>query len=147
MTCDEKLQELRERYRQYDEPANAVKKKSSMFDGFLGFGNDPRRDPCHGQFYEDVGNWMQAFLTLSPQPQQAYDAAYHLITAPRTCATQESYWMMYAAQGWCRQLVDRLDSRGCAGLQAVYDELYPKRDRLPVHEELYKMLKKGAQHD
>lgn len=138
------MQQLRECYRQYDEQANAVNKKSSPFDGLLGFGNDPRRDPCHGQFYEDVGRWVQAFLALSPQPRQVFEAEHHLITAPKTCATEASYWMMYAAQGWCRQLVDKLDSRGCAKLQAVYDELYPKRDRLPVQAELYKMLKRGA---
>ena len=29
-------------------------------------------------------------------------------------------------------------------LRALYDELYPKRDRMPVHQELYKTLKKGS---
>ena len=52
--------------------------------------------------------------------------------------------MMYAAQGWCRELVSRLDADGCAELRTLFDELYPKRDRMPVQQELYKALKKGA---
>ena len=52
--------------------------------------------------------------------------------------------MMYAAQGWCRELVGLLDADGCARLQELFDELYPRRDRMPVQQELYKVLKKGA---
>ena len=52
--------------------------------------------------------------------------------------------MMYAAQGWCRELVGLLDVDGCAELRTLFDELYPKRDRMPVQQELYKALKKGT---
>ena len=37
-----------------------------------------------------------------------------------------------------------LDADGCAELRTLFDELYPKRDRMPVQQELYKALKKGA---
>ena len=138
------LQQLQERYRQYDEEANQVRKKASPADGLFGFGNDPKNHPCHEQFYEDIGKWTKAFLASEPNPEQSFEAARLLIAAPKERSSKESYWMMYAAQGWCRELVCRLDAGGCAKLRTLFDELYPKRDRMPVQQELYKALKKGA---
>lgn len=138
------LQQLKDRYRQYDEEATQVRKKSSPADGLFGFGNDPKNHPCHEIFYEDVGKWMQSFMAQEPDPQESLAAARFLITAPAEISTKESYWMMYAAQGWCRELVSLLDAQGCAELRDVFDEMYPHRDRMPVQQELYKALKKGA---
>ena len=138
------VQQLKERYQQYDEEANLVRRKGSPADGLFGFGNDPKNHPCHETFYEDVGKWTHAFLETKPDAGAALEAARFLITAPRKCATKESYWMMYAAQGWCRELVCLLDADGCAELRDVFDELYPRRDRMPVQQELYKALKKSA---
>ena len=138
------LEQLKERYRQYDEEATLVRKKASPADGLFGFGNDPKNHPCHELFYEDIGKWTEAFLQTGPDARDALAAARFLIEAPKTCGSRESYWMMYAAQGWCRELVNRLDADGCAELKALFDELYPKRDRMPVQQELYKALKKGT---
>ena len=138
------LQQLQERYRQYDEEAALVRKKAGPADGLFGFGNDPKNHPCHELFYEDVGRWTKAFLETRPSPQDCCEAARFLIEAPKTRASRETYWMMYAAQGWCRELVCRLDAEGCAQLRTLFDELYPKRDRMPVQQELYRALKKGA---
>ena len=91
-----------------------------------------------------MGRWTKEFLETQPGSRESLDAARFLIEAPRSYAGPESYWMMYAAQGWCRELVYRLDEAECAQLRTLYDELYPKRDRMPVHQELYKALKKGS---
>ena len=138
------LEQLKERYRQYDEEATLVRKKASPADGLFGFGNDPKNHPCHELFYEDIGKWTKAFLETRPDAADALTAARFLIEAPKTCGSRESYWMMYAAQGWGRDLVNRLDTDGCAELRTLFDELYPKRDRMPVQQELYKALKKGT---
>ena len=138
------LQQLIERYRQYDEEATQVRRKAAPADGLFGFGNDPKNHPCHEQFYEDVGKWTGAFLQTQPDPQASFEAARFLICAPVEQSSRESYWMMYAAQGWCRELVCRLDADGCRKLRDLFDELYPRRDRMPVQQALYKALKKGA---
>lgn len=138
------LQQLKERYRQYDEEATQVRKKSSPADGLFGFGNDPKNHPCHEQFYEDIGKWTKAFLETQPDGKESFAAARFMIGAPVECSSRESYWMMYAAQGWCRELVNCLDPQGCAALRDAFDEMYPRRDRMPVQQELYKALKKGA---
>ena len=138
------LQQLKERYLQYDEEATLVRKKASPADGLFGFGNDPKNHPCHELFYEDIGKWTKDFLETQPDARDSFDAARFLIAAPKEIAGRESYWMMYAAQGWCRELVGLMDAAGCAQLRTLFDELYPKRDRMPVQQELYKALKKGT---
>lgn len=138
------IQKLMERYRQYDEEAALVRKKAKFTDGLLGFGNDPRNHPCHEQFYMDVGEWTRAFTETQPSRQDSLEAARFLIEAPKTCGSCESYGMMYAAQGWCRELVNRLDAEGCAELSALMEALYPKQDRMPVQLELLKALNKKS---
>lgn len=138
------FQVLTERYRQYDEEAILVRKKAAPADGLFGFGNDPKNHPCHEQFYADVGKWTEAFLASEPDCAQCLEAARFLMEAPKTCASKESYWMMYAAMGWCRELVRGLDENGCGELRTLMDTLYPRRDRMPVHQELYNALKKGS---
>lgn len=138
------MQQLEERYQRYRDEADLVRKISSPADGLFGFGNDPKNHPCHEQFYDDVGAWMQTFLETRPGAAEAYAAARFILGAPVECAGKESYWMMYAAQGWCRKLVDCLDAPGCAALRDYFDDQYPKRDRMPVQQELYKALKRGA---
>ena len=138
------IQQLMERYRAYDEEARQVRKQAAPTDGLFGMGNDPKKHPCHMQFYEDIGKWTGDFLASDPDPKQAFDAARFLITAPEECSSKESYWMMYASQGWCRELVCRLDADDCGRLRELFDALYPKRVRLPVQQELYNSLKKRA---
>ena len=138
------LQQLKDRYRQYDEEATLVRKKSSPADGLFGFGNDPKNHPCHELFYEDVGKWVKAFLETQPDAKDSFDAARFLVGAPVECASRESSWMLHAAQGWWRGLVGRLEARGGAGRRGVFGEVYPRQDRMPVQTELYKALKKGA---
>ena len=138
------LQQLQDLYRRYDEEATKVRQKSSPADGLFGFGNDPKNHRCHEQFYENVGDWVQAFLAREPDPEQSLAAARFLLSAPLDCSSKESYRMMYAAQGWCRELVKYLDAAGCAELRDLFDARYPRRDRMPVQEALYKSLKKGA---
>ena len=138
------LEQLKERYLCYDEEATLVRKKASPADGLFGFGNDPKNHPCHELFYEDIGKWTKAFLETRPDAQDTLAAARFLIEAPKTRASRESYWMMYAAQGWCRELVGLLDADGCAELRTLFDELYPKRDRMPVQLELLKTLNKKS---
>ena len=93
------LQQLRERYRRYDEEATQVRKKAAPADGLFGFGNDPKNHPCHEQFYEDVGKWTKEFLETQPSPGDSLDAARFLIEAPRTCAGAGSWCADWTRKG------------------------------------------------
>lgn len=137
------LQQLKDRYERYNEEANQARINCSPVGGLFGFGDDPKRHPCHEQFYEDVGKWTQAFLETQPDAEECFQAVRFMLTAPKVCSGADSYWMMYAAHGWCRELVGKLDAAGCGELRKLYGELYPRADRMPVQQALYKALKKG----
>ena len=50
----------------------------------------------------------------------------------------------HRGRGLCRKLIPALSSQHCALLRQLYDERYPRRDRMPVQKEVYRLLKKGS---
>lgn len=137
----EMLQQLKDRYDQYSAELQKVIANKKPMDGLLGMGEDPRRDPCHMRFYEDVEVWVRNFLASEPDEAAALEAAWWIIAAPAAHREQEEFWFEYAAHGLCRDLVPRISPAGCAALRDYYDENYPRRDRMPVQKELYRLLK------
>lgn len=138
------IQNLKDIYQRYDEEIRAVKAKAKPTDGLFGMGDDPRNNPCHMRFYEGVEQWVQNFLKTAPNAQSALEAARVIIEAPAAHRDGPTYWFEFAAHGHCRDLIAYLDAAGCAELRAFYDENYRKRDRMPVQDQIYKLLKKGA---
>ena len=138
------IQELKDIYQRYDEEIRAVIAKARPMDGLFGMGDDPRKAPCHMRFYEGVEQWIQDFLKNAPDSAAALEAARVIIEAPAAHREGPTYWFEYAAHGHLRELIGLLDASGCRELKDFYDKNYPKRERAPVHDQLYKLLKKGA---
>ena len=131
-------------YTNYAEKAYSVRKNARAFAGILGLGKDPRNDPCHMAYYEEVGAWVTAFLASDPTQEQVMAAATYMLEAPAQCVGQECYWFMYAAHGHIKLLVPLLRKEDCAALGQRLEALYKKRDRMPVQKDLLKLLAKGA---
>ena len=138
------METLREIYAQYTEAVAAVYKEARPGDGLFGWGDDPKKDPCHMRFYEDTERWVSAFAAARPEEAEVYEAVRFLLETPAEFRGKQCFWFMYAAQGLSRPLIPRLDRDHCARLRDFYDEAYPKRDRMPVQKDVYKLLKKGA---
>ena len=138
------LQQLKERYTRYEETVKKVRENAPAAAGLFGLGDDPRKHPCHGEFYEDVGRWTADFLATGPDAQMAHQAVSWIIRAAAEHRDQEVYWFMYAAHGHCRDLIPLLSRTDCAELVRFYDDHYPRRDRMPVQKEIYKLLKKRS---
>lgn len=138
------IQELTEIYDQYGRTLHKVIREAPATAGLFGLGDDPRNHPCHMEFYEAVERWMEVFCKTDPENGPAYQVAELIITAAAKKEGDPTYWFLYAAQGLARPLIARLDRQQCAHLREFYDDRYPKRGRMPVQKELYKMLKKGA---
>ena len=138
------MEQLRQRYEQYQQEARDAVQKASPWAGVLGFGNDPRKHPCHDAFYTDVGNWTEAFLGSKPTAAQAAEAAKWIIQAAQMHRNEETFLYLFAAQGHARQLIGLMTAEDCKELQMWYDTAYRKAERMPVQQEVYKLLKKGA---
>lgn len=141
----ERIQALRERYAQYEETVGHLRKNSPPFAGFWGWGDDPRNDPCHTRFYEDVGTMVEALLASGPEEAVVYEAARWLLAAPSECGHKDAAWFQYAAQGHCRRLIPLLTAEHRVELARLFDEICPRRERLPVQKEIYKLLTRCAQ--
>lgn len=140
----ERIDALKARYARYEETVRQLRKNAPPFAGFWGWGDDPRNDPCHTQFYEDVGVMMEALLSSCPEEAVAYQAARWLLAAPAECGQKDAAWFQYAAQGHCRELIPLLTPAHCAELARLMDETTPRRERLPVQTKIYKQLTRAA---
>lgn len=138
------LQALQEIYERYHQELGAVRKKASPLSGFLGFGDDPWRDPCHMRFYESVQQWVQDFLSDDPDGESAYEAAHWILTTTDVYRKKPEYWFMLAAQGLCKDLIPLLSAEQCSQLALWFAGTYSRRERTPVQEEVYKLLEEGA---
>lgn len=138
------LNRLKARYWQYEVEAGKSVQKARPTDGLFGMGADPRKHPCHDAFYEDVGNWVDEFLNAEPSSQEADEAAMWIIKAAAGHRDTEVYWYMFAAQGYAVPLIQKMTPESCRELAEWYDKAYPKRDRMPVQQNVFKLLQKRA---
>ena len=136
------LKQLKQRYASYEAEAKRVAEEAAPLAGVWGWGADPRNDGCHTRFYEDVEQWMKNFLASSVDAESRYEAAKWIICAAAEQGTEQTFWFLYAAQGHCKSLIPLLSGEERKVLREYYDAHYPKRDRMPVQKEIYKLLSK-----
>lgn len=135
---------LKDLYAAYARQAQDVRKKARVTDGMFGMGEDPKNDPCHGAFYENVSDWIDTFCATAPTAKGAAEALLFMMEAPAGQEKKDSYWMMFAALGSARKLVPGLNRQDAQALLERMEQLYPRHLRLPAQEQLYRELKKKA---
>lgn len=135
---------LQEIYTNYDETLTKVRKSTKLFDGFLGLGKDPRKDPCHQVFYDAVGAWVEEFIAAGHTQEEVLAVAMFLVEEPVRFYSKECYWFMFAAQGHMKPLIPLLNKENCKAVGDRISGLYKKYERMPLQNDLLKMLKKGA---
>ena len=136
----ETVQQLEAIYTKYQQDLKKVYKEAKPMDGLFGWGDDPRKDPCHMRFYEDVEQWTGAFS--SREPEEVYPVVRFMMTFPAEHRQEHCFWFTFAAQGLARDLIPAMTADQCRQLREYYDEAYPRRERMPVQKEIYKLLKK-----
>ena len=58
----------------YEEAVDSMTSRLRPGDGVLGMGRDPRRDPCHMAFYEEVGETVARFQATEPEAGEVVQA-------------------------------------------------------------------------
>lgn len=105
-------------------------------DGLFGLGDDPRRNPCHANFY----NRLKESLTECEDP---YECTKLLFEADSSFPCSDlARAMLTAIQGLALPLIPQLTDAQRDELRKWYDENIPRRRRLPIQQDLYKALKK-----
>ncbi len=136
------LTQLKTIFTDYDAAVRDVRKKARAFDGILGLGKDPRKDPCHEQFYNAVGKWTEDFLATEPSQEDLKAAALFLIEEPKNYEGKECFWFMFAAQGHIKPMIGTMCPETSQMIKASLEAAYKKRDRMPLQKELLKLLDK-----
>ena len=138
------INELKGMYNDYLKESVEVRRKAPLFAGWLGLGSDPRRHPCHEQFYDATIAWTERFVASAPDRERVVEVAKFELEIPMEYRDYDAYWFMYVAIGNIRPLIPLLSKEDCQVLVKRFDELYKKKDRMPVQAETYKMLAKAA---
>lgn len=112
-----------------------ISKNTSPFAGILGFGNNPSKDSCHGEFYENVAR------EIGKYQGQEYEIVKFLISADRrTDCSDTARLTLTALQSLAIPLVRRLSNEQRKEIANWYKDNVPKRTWLPVQKDLYKEL-------
>lgn len=138
------MENLRKLYLDYIEEAYTVRKKASVFAGIFGLGDDPRKNPCHETFFQNTKQWLEEFLAAGPNEAQAMEVATFMLEEPRNHEGAEGYWFLYVCVGLIRDLIPYMNAEDCKRLAKRMNELYPRRDRMPVQQDTFKMLQKAG---
>jgi hypothetical protein len=135
------MEQLKACYEHYLEEAEMVKKNRPFLEGVFGFGSSAKDHPCHTIFLETVEKWVEAVVQEGNREKAEFGLRY-MVQTSETDKEAFSYWTMFAAHGLARPLVDLVSPQVAGEMRAWYDQNLPRWERLPVHRDLYKKLKK-----
>ena len=138
------INELKQMYAEYQKKSLEVRRKAPVFAGILGLGSDPRRHPCHEEFYDATIAWTENFVKSGPSADEAMEVAMFVLEAPDKEREHDAFWFLWVAVGNIRPMIPLLGKENCKTLADRFDELYKKKERMPVQVETYKMLVKAS---
>ena len=138
------MEQLKALYTNYAQTVLDLRKKARIFDGIMGFGDDPKKNPCHEAFYYAVKDWVDAFVATSPTPEQAMEVASFLLETPAHNRESESYWFMYTNVCFIEPIIPYIYKEDAKALAKRLNFLFPRYDRMPVHQTVYKKLQQAA---
>ena len=136
------MEQLKACYDKYIAEAAQVWKNRPVLDGVLGMRSSTKDHPCHVEFFEAVSAWVDGFVKSDPTAEQAEEAVSFVLQTSEQYKGQFTYWAMFAAHGLMRPLIPLVSPQYAARTRQWYNEHVPRADRLPVHKDLFKLLKK-----
>ena len=138
------MEQLKTLYQNYHNQVIEIRNKAHFFDGIMGFGDDPKRHPCHQAFYDAVKAWVDGFAATAPTAEKAKEVASFLLEAPAHNREAESYWFMYANMVFIEPLIPYLNKEDARALAKRMHFLFPRYDRMPAHQAVYKKLQQAG---
>lgn len=139
----EKLQKLKDCYIRYEQKVAKVQASSSPLAGLFGFGGGVKNDSCHEQYYEDVSACCSELAASGAPEEDVFSCVRYLLVSATEHDVQEVvYGMMIAIHGCTKNLIPLLSREHKKELLAFYLDAYPKHTRLPVQDQVIKLLKK-----
>lgn len=105
---------------------------------YLGMGEEKQAD--HMAFYNRVGQWVQCFLETDPEDASLLQALHILLFAAAQEKGSQAEWYLIAIQTFAQPMIERLGREEKKDLAQEYARHYPRGKRLPVQNQIYRML-------
>ena len=136
-----RMERLTEDYLADADKQERSRKPNELFG--LKFG--PSDDPLHERFAKDLAELMKDFAAGEPDSAALRAVLEKLFDAAKTYPEPRSaHWMLVAVQGLSKALIPGLSREDAAALAKDYEAAWPRRSRLPVQDDVLKLLKKAA---
>ena len=136
---------LRDRYRQYEETVEELERNRKFGEGIFGLKGGPADNPCHDRFAEEMRACFAEFAAQHPDSAQTRTVLAFVFEEPQSYRGPKcAYWMLLAVQGLAKGLIPLLSPADADALADRYEADYRPCDRLPVQNELLKLLRKAG---
>ena len=144
MRKDFVLARLEALYDEYLRTVGKLERARRPGEGLFGT-KGPADDPCHDRFAAELAELLRDFAADGADSAAARAVLETVYAAPlKHPEPKSSYWMLVAVQGLTRDLIALLSTEDAAEVAARFAEDYPRRERLPIQDELLSLLRQRA---
>ncbi len=137
MTATENLHRI---YEEYEEKLQSLKIPGIV--ELLNISADPKKDAYDREFAAGIAQWVERFQPGGPE--EIAEAVSWILEYPAAHRNGRSYWMTYAVQKEILPLIPRLSAAQAGTIHAAFTAAYPKRERLPVQNQIDAALRAKA---
>ena len=131
----EQLQKLIDEYVKWTQENRIAGKKIAVY-----LGLQVEQSPKHAAFYEAVGEWAKTFASSQPEHEQTVAAVRLLLFSAGEHLGSEAEWYLIAIQNYAKDFLGELSTEEKAQLGEEYRKKYPSGRRLPLQNEIYRLL-------
>ena len=126
----------------YLDKEREVEKKSHPLADIFGFRGGPKYDPCHEEYHNAVIDAVNKYLEGTTDETEMYEAAEYVLSlgTEKEC-NGTCKWTLVSTQVSLKPLVPLLTAEHREALRVRFEGLYRKKDRVPIQDDLYKLLK------
>lgn len=132
---------VREMIANYLKKFESVQAKAGPLGGLFGFGNNPKNDSCHTDFFESLDSYIASLTDISPEDAKAVVMTVMEAALDKT-QCDCCHWTFVAAEKCVIRLTDRLSAEDKEQLFLWYGKQVPRRMRMPIEKELMQALGK-----
>ena len=125
----------------YREEVQKVQQKKRFFDGVLGLGTHPGSAACHEIMDQQVEALCDRAAAEADAAEKAELTEAILQAAVQWKGPEYARLMLVATQRHTLKLIPTLEAEKKESLRAWFEQEFPRRMRLPVQDQVLKMLK------